>query len=642
MSAIADQLTRAVQAQKRGEVDAATELLGSVLRDHPDDVNALQLLGLVHLGQGRLEAADELISRALTLRPDVAELYNNRGLCRLRQGRLAEAEFDLLQAIGLKPEYPEAFNNLGLTLQRLGRFENAEAAFIRAIKLQPDYAVAYTNLGALVLKLGRLDAAAACCRRALTLKPEHPPAEVILALTLEKQGQAAEADARFRRALSLAPSALAWTGLGRLLRRKGLTAEAEQCLRSALALDENGAEALSELGFALLEMGKWDEARATARKALERAPDSAEAHRLLGGVLRESGDLKDAEACYRRCLELDRDNVEAHCELATLHLLTGRWRSGWRGLEWRQRRSGAPRPPVEQPLWDGSPLEGKTILLWSGPEISDAIQFARYARLVKERGGRVILRAPEAIAGLLRSEHIGADRVASEGEPLPACDVHAPLISLPGLFGTTPETAPSEPSYFSHFDLDAAAWMFWQQRLEQFPGERVGLFWRSDAGHRGDAPVDALAPLGAVAGISLIDLSRPSPSNEHPDGARDLGLAFHEAGWNDLAAIVAGLDLAICIDSPVAHLAAALGVPVWLTLPATPDWRWLLERADSPWYPSMRLFRQERLGEWAPVFGRVASELDQWVQSRSTGSSGRRKRRASELDFTDAIYLGNP
>jgi Flp pilus assembly protein TadD len=637
VAAIADRMTHAFQAQQRGELRSATESFLSILRDEPDNVNALQLLGLIHLNAGRLVEADQLISRAIELCPLVPELHNNRGLCRMRQERLKEAESDFLQAIRLKPAYPEAFNNLGLAIGGLGRPADAETAFIRAIKLQPNFPAAFNNLAATVLKEGRAANAVSCCRKAIELRSVYPEAELTLGLALEQLGRFDEAESCFRRSLAAQPHHQTWTGLGRLLRNSERAIEAERCFRAALELAGDSSEAFRELGFVLLEQGKLDEAGAAARKAHEYGPDAAEGHRLLGCIFRERGDLQQAEACYLRAVELDRDNAEAHLDLAKLHLLTERWKTGWKGYEWRWRCPHAPRLHFEQPVWDGASLDGKSILIWCEAADENTLQFARYVSLVKARGGRVIFRSPITFGSLFRADYIGADRVIVEDQPLPAFDTHAPLASLPGIFGTLPDAVPAAAPYIPQFEFDAVTWSFWQERLEQFAGEKVGIVWgagRSDGGSRTINP-SFFASLGSIPGISLISLEKGVSSSEVPRGIGCLDSAFDEATWVDMAAVVSGLDLIITVDSPVAHLAGTQNIPVWTVLSFIPDWRWQLGREDCPWYPTMRLFRQPEPGNWVAVFKQLGLELDRWARTRV----GLGKRNHGGIDFTGSIRL---
>ncbi len=639
MTAIADRLIQGFQAQERGELRDAAEFFVSVLNDEPENVNALQLLGLIHLKAGRFEKADRLISKAIELCPEVPELHNNRGLTRLGQGRLRESEFDILNAIRLKPEYPEAFNNLGLVASRLERSADAEAAFIRAIGQQPNFPSAFNNLAATVLKQGRAADAEACCKRAIALRPVYPEAEMTLGLALEQLGRFEEAEACFRRSLADKPHPLTWTGLGRLLRFSGRAADAEQCFRAALELTENSDEAYRQLGWVLLEQGNIAEAEAAGRKALEIGGESAEVQRLVGSVFREQGHLQEVETCYLRALELERENAEAHRDLAHLHLLTGRWQTGWKGHEWRSRCRHAQRQPFEQPRWDGSPLDGKTILLWSEAAFEDTLQFVRYVHLVKARGGRVILRAPEALGSLLRPDYLGIDRVILEDQAIPQFETHASLVSLPRIFGTTPDTVPTSVSLIPPLEFDSTTWSFWQEKLDNFTGVKVGIVWNADSSHSPKRSINpaAFSSLGSVSGISLISLQKGAKSTELPRGIGYLDRSFDEATWVDMAAIVSGLDLVIAVDSPIAHLAGAQGIPVWLALSFIPDWRWLLGRDDSPWYSNMRLFRQPSPGNWDAVFKRLAVELEQGVRTRTLGFASR--RRQGDIDFSGGINL---
>jgi hypothetical protein len=242
------------------------------------------------------------------------------------------------------------------------------------------------------------------------------------------------------------------------------------------------------------------------------------------------------------------------------------------------------------------------------------------------------------LGSLLQSKYLGADRVILDDQPIPAFNVHAPLSSLPRIFATMPESVPAVLPYIPQLEFDAITWSFWQERLERFAGERVGFFWSNDLAASKSLAI-AFEPLGSITGISVISLQKGVQSADLPRGVGHLGGAFNEATWADMAVLVSGLDLVITVDSPLAHLAGTLGVPVWLALSFVPDSRWLLNREDSPWYPSMRLFRQPSSGSWDSVFASIAVELKQWARSRVSGAESQRRR--SGIEFTGGIHLDN-
>jgi hypothetical protein len=320
--------------------------------------------------------------------------------------------------------------------------------------------------------------------------------------------------------------------------------------------------------------------------------------------------------CYQRALSLKPDYAAAHNNLGIAWLLMGNFQQGWPEYEWRWKCTELKLPSYRQPLWDGSPLKGRTILLLSEQGLGDTLQFIRFAPLLTRSGGRVIVTCRRALARLLASCP-GIASVVAEGDRLPEFDVYAPLMSLPRLLGTTLATVPAEVPYLT---ADPALVEFWQRELSAIDGFRIGIVWQGSPGYRRDRfrsiPLLQLAPLARLEGVQLVSLQKGPGIDQLHEVSRnfpvtDLGGRLDETSgaFMDTAAVMMNLHLVIAADVAIAHLAGALGVRVWLALPAPPDWRWLLERADCPWYPTMRLFRQAQPGDWASVFERMAAEV---------------------------------
>ena len=433
------------------------------------------------------------------------------------------------------------------------------------------------------------------------------------ALRLRDQGKLDEAVACYRRALELKPDyAEAHNNLGTAFKDQGKLDEAVACYRRALELKPDFAEAHNNLGIALKDQGKLDEAVACYRRALELKPDYAEAHNNLGNALKDQGKLDEAVACYRRALELKPDFAEAHGNQSLLSLLTGDFQRGWAEYEWRWKTKQCQRRDFSQPLWDGQPLEGRTILLHAEQGLGDAIQFVRYAALVKQRGGAVIVECPKPLLSLLAS-CAGIDRLVGRGDDLPPFDVHAPLLSLPGIFHTSLETIPADVPYLF---ADPGLVEHWREELGGIAGFKIGIAWRGNPEHRNDRarsiPLSCFEPLAGLPGVRLLACKKGrawSSCKSWPDRFPITELGSRLDDFMDTAAVLMNLDLVITCDTAVAHLAGALGVPVWVALPFVPDWRWLLDRSDSPWYPTMRLFRQKKPGDWAGVFEEIKAEL---------------------------------
>jgi hypothetical protein len=383
--------------------------------------------------------------------------------------------------------------------------------------------------------------------------------------------------------------------------------EGEISARRALSMASNHACAWVNLANALCCQGKLAEAEASAQKAIEYGPQMVEGYLQLGTVYCDQGRTREAVACFDQALRLRPEHPKAHWGRAMAFLLAGDFERGWPEYEWRPKFR-----KFAQPAWDGGPLAGKSILLYAEWGLGDTIQFIRYATLVKERGAMVIVACAERLIPLLRS-YTGINQLVPDSNDLPPFDVHASLLNLPMLFGTTLGTIPASTPYLSP---DPRLVEQWGRELQSIPGFKVGIAWQGNPQYRVDAlrsiPLAEFAPL-AMAGVSLISLQKGGSSGQPEKQVSIVDwserLDTTTGAFMDTAAIMKSIDLVISADSAVAHLAGALGLPVWVALPFSPDCRWMLARDDSPWYPTMRLFRQDAPCQWGPVFERMAREL---------------------------------
>ena len=397
--------------------------------------------------------------------------------------------------------------------------------------------------------------------------------------------------------------------------------EAAVRLLDAAAAETPTAETLFALSRAFRDLDRMVDAEAAARQALARTPNDSLLHNHLALVLREQGKIDDAITEARQAVTCAPDDAEAHVHLALCLLTAGRYAQGFREYEWRARlREGIlPGAHLAAPIWDGGPLAGRTILLVGEQGFGDTLQFCRYAPLVATQGGRVVLAVQAALADLCRSLD-GVTAVVASGERLPPFAVHAPLLSLPRLFGTTPATVPATVPYLAADPLRAARW----REALGGSGFRVGIAWQGNpkgAADRGRSiPLRHFLPLAHAPGVSLVSLQKDHGIEQLADVPADV--AILDAGarcdtFADTAAVVANLDLVIASDSAVAHLAGALGTPVWIALKAAPAWRWGLSGDSTPWYPTARLFRQPRPGDWDGVFAAIADALRQKIAAGS-------------------------
>jgi Flp pilus assembly protein TadD len=502
-----------------------------------------------------------------------------------------------------------------LKLHRVGRLPEAERLYRLMLERSPRNAEALHLLGLLCGQTGRMATSVDLIRRAVEARPGNPEAWCNLGTSLRRAGKAEEAIRAFRRAVQLQPDyAAAWFKLGTALAAPGAALaererdEAISALRKATGLKPGHAEAWCNLGAVLRDQGDIDGAMSAIENAVRLKPDDAAAHLNLGTVFNEQAKFDEAIQSYRRAFDLGGNSPELHTNLGIALLRAGDFERGWAEYEWRLQLKNSVQPgDISQPLWDGCDLDGKRILILAEQGFGDSLQFLRYLPKVLQKGGRVILQTPPELVRLCQQSW-DLERVVTPEEPAGSFDVYCRLLSLPRLFQTSVTAIPAEVPYLKP---SAAAMELWHRRVAEHGGRlRVGLCWASELIRRGRSiPGDRLQPLadsGDIVWFSLIkgraaDAANPPGMNLVEEEKRDFA---------DTAALIANLDLVISVDTAVAHLAGALGKPVWVMLPRVADWRWLVGRDDSPWYPSMRLFRQQIPGEWRPVVEEVAASLD--------------------------------
>jgi tetratricopeptide (TPR) repeat protein len=541
-------LALAVAYHEQGAWQQTEHLCRQILESEPYHEEALQLLGIVAAQLGKKDLAVECFSRIVALKPNQAQAHFNLGVAFLAQARTREAIASFRQAILHNADFAEAHYNLGITLAELGLTDEAVASYEQVLRLRPDFAEAHNNLGVALAAQGRLDEAVACYRHAVHLNADY---------------------------------ADAYTNLAQALRVHGKLEEVVNPLQQVVRLQSNSAGARNDLGLAYAVLGQPEEALAAFESALSLEPDSAPAHVNRGQAL----------------------------------LLLGRLSEGWQENEWRIRCDDYPETLLPLPHWDGSDLTGKTIVLYGEQGLGDTLQFIRYAPLVKARGGMVVAACPALLLPILAGCP-GVDRLVLKGPgAAEAAYVQALLPSLPAIFKTTLDTIPAEVPYLF---ADPVRVEFWREKLAQVPGFKVGILWQGSAAHPRDrwrsAPVAEFAPLARVAGVRLLSLQMDQGREQLAalDGLSeviDLSFQLADNPFAETAAVMKNLDLVVTVDTAAAHLAGALGVPVWVALPVANDWRWLQGREDSPWYPTLRLFRQRQRGNWQDVFARIAKEL---------------------------------
>jgi tetratricopeptide (TPR) repeat protein len=511
---------------------------------------------------------------------------------------------------------PEA---LALAQQAVQAGDRARAQTIYQQILQavPEEPQALNDLGMLFLDAGQLDAAERHVRRAIAVLPRNPAFHNNLSSVHRGQGRPKDAVVSSRRALELDPgSAELHNSLAIALQEAESYEEAVASFRNSIERNPTYAEVHYNLARTLVLLLRLDEAEKEYARAIQLAPTDFESHNNRGTLLQLQGKVSDALACYEATLRCRPDSAQAHRNRALLRLLLGDFAKGWPEYEWRWRMPDIAWPNYSQPRWQGESLAGRTILLWSEQGIGDVIQFVRYAALVKQAGAQVLVGTPASLHALLKTAP-GIDCVVLGGVGEDSFDFQIPLMSLPAMCGTTLETIPAMIPYL-HAEPERIA--SWRETLAAFDGFKVGIGWQGSPNFKFDCyrsmPLACFAPLAGCEGVKLLSLQKGVGREQLAPLADtlplvDLGASLDEGGsaFVDTAAAMMNLDLVITSDTAIAHLAGALGVPVWVALQYAPDWRWQRDRRDSPWYPTMRLFRQTSFGDWDGVFAQITAEL---------------------------------
>jgi tetratricopeptide (TPR) repeat protein len=613
---IAQSLDTAWKYHQAGDVRQAESEYRKILAAQPNHADARHLLGVALHQSGRNAEAIDEITRAIELDRSNATFHNHLGVVHGAAGHALEAEQSFRAALAINPRDAQVHFNLAALL---GKQQNTAAAvehYREALRLRPDFAQAHYNLGNLLQGQDQLAQAADHYRRAVQANPRYLRAWSNLGSLAHRQRQFDEAAACFRRVLDLdAQHVEAQYGLSSVLQSQGRHEELLEHLLRIVELKPDHPENRNNLGCALLALGRLDEAIESFRRAVAARPDFAEAHGNLGSALSVQGSHAEALASFDRAIELRPEFAEARLSRALIWLSQGDLARGWPEYEWRLKFPNQTVPHFSQPRWDGSRLDGRTILLHTEQGLGDTVQFIRYVPLVQRLGARVLVGVPPAIVPLLRQS--GIENLFSVGAELPRFDVHAPLPSLPGILGTRLDSIPADVPYLR---ADPSLVERWRPVVERFAGFKVGITWQGSPTHVFDRfrsiPLAEFAPIAKVTGVSLVSLQRIHGTEQigQLSGRFDVADLADDpstpaAALMDTAAIISNLDLVMTCDTATAHLAGALGIPVWVALPSTPDWRWLIGRDDSPWYPTMRLFRQSRLGHWQDVFERIAAEL---------------------------------
>jgi tetratricopeptide (TPR) repeat protein len=577
---------RAIEHVRSGQLSKAQSRARQAFKLDPENAETMHIMAVIGAAGKQFDHAIEWAFRAIRKNPHPAYLAT-LGQSLLSAGRLDEALKVIDKAVQLKPDDADLWRNLGLILSELGRFGDAVLAFQHVLKLDPRDWDAANRAARILYRTERLDEALVHFNICDALRPNHFPTVYGRALTLQRLGRLEEALAETKRAQRLEPAnADACGHIGNLLRSLGRSEEALPWFDQSLALRPASATASRDKAIALVELHRFDE----------------------------------AFAGYRRALAIDPGDAITHWNLALLQMLTGDFEAGWAGCEARLKipSLSAGYPKFPQPMWLGTePLAGKTIVVCADEGLGDSIQFVRYVPMLAKLGARVILVVQDALCPLFSGLEGVWQCLPGSGARVPPFDFHLPLCSLPFVFGTRLETIPAATPYLPAPVAERVR--AWEERLGRRDRLRVGLVWSGNPKHENDrnrsVPLRTLTRILDTNAdfISLQKDVRPDDRATLLERTEIFDAASHLTDFGDTAALISCLDLVISVDTSVAHLSGALGKPTWILLPYTPDYRWLLDREDSPWYPTVRLFRQSEGREYDSVVDRVREALTNWL-----------------------------
>jgi tetratricopeptide (TPR) repeat protein len=592
----------AIRERQAGNLEEAQRLCLQVLAVDVRHADSLNLLGLIEYQLKRYESALKMVRRAIAINSQEAWYHSNLGMILRTQGNLDEAVSAYKQALTIKPDLAEAHNNLGAILLRMGKLEEAKVCLERTLGFRPDSFEALSDLGVVFRGLGKFQDASECLERALGFKPD---------------------------------SSQVLNNLGAILREQGRLQEARERLERALVLRPEYLEALTNLGAVLEGQGELEEAQAFLERALSISPDFVDALNNSGSVFERQGKPEKAIARFEQALSIQPGHAGAQWNRSLIQLRQGNFAEGWRNYESRcLQQKIAPRR-LDEPQWFGGPLNGARILLHAEQGLGDSLQFLRYLPLVKAAGGVIVLDVPPPLRRLAEQFADVAEFTVG-GQPLSPIDLHCPFMSLPLAFGTTLETIPAQVPYLAVPEeaRQNAKTLAWPDE-----GLRVGLVWSGSSTHAKDGyrsiSLAQLKPLFDVEGVHFFSLQMGSGAEQLATAPVEItNLAPAITDMADTAALLTNLDLIITVDTSVAHLAGALAIPTWVMIPFAPDWRWLMDREDSPWYPTMRLFRQPEFGDWQSVLLRIHAELAALAGGDRTVLTPRRLSESNSIQGT--------
>ncbi|MDY0101273.1 MAG: tetratricopeptide repeat protein [Bacilli bacterium] len=603
------QLNKAIKLHQSGELDKAAAIYKSILKEEKDNFDALHLLGTIALRKEQWHEALTLFDKAILVAPDYAQAYSNKGMALVELGLLDEALESYNLAIAIKPKYANAHYGKGIVLRKLKHPNDSLQSYTKAIEIEPNNAEYLFKQGVILGELKQFDEAIKSYKKAININPDLADAYYNIGNILKELEEFSHALQNYDKAIFIQPDhENAYFNRGVILTILDRFDEALISYNKAISLKPNWADAYFKQALVLSELNRLDEALISHDKAMSFGVDNAKAYYKKGFFLKSLKRFDEALENYDHAITLDPNYPKTYLNKAMLLLLLGDFKKGFELYEWRFKKDHH----FSQPLWLGEEsLKGKTILLYNEQGLGDTIQFCRYAKQVVDLGAKVILQTQQSLIGLLRGLN-GISEFVTEGSVLPPFDYQCPLLSLPHALNTTIDTIPNNTAYlFSDKDIVD----IWRDRIGIKTKLRIGIAWSGNAKHMNDHN----------RSIVLGDFIEKLPKNyeyislqkEIQDSDKKTLLVnpqikhFEDSinDFSDTAAICELVDIVISVDTSIAHLSAAMGKQTWILLPYIPDWRWLLDRKDSPWYSSAKLYRQDKTRVWTSVLEQIKSDL---------------------------------
>ncbi len=602
-------------SQRTGETEKTRQLCQQILALNPEQANELQALAILFANLGEPAQAIELLERAITKDPQIASYHYNLGVLYAESQQQENACRCYRNVLALQPDNAQALNNLGVLLQNTGQTQEAMDCYQKAIQIDPKQVNAYNNLGNICKEKNQYSQAIAYYQKAIATNPNYVQAYANMAAVYGKQRNFAKAIELFEKALAIAPQhADIHANMASILTDANQVTDAIKHLQIALRIKSNDPDLLGKYVTTLVRARKFTDAETKIQQLLKLAPQYPPSYLIAGMCYVQQTKFTQAEQMFKHALSLDSECANAHFYYSMVLLTKGHFSQGWQEFEWRWQKPDftSQKRDFAQPLWDGKPLNGKTLLVHTEQGIGDSLQFIRLLNKVKAFGDSIILECEPVLETLFRRS-FSLKQVVNKTQKLPKFDTHIPLLSLAKLFNITLETIPKDTPYLQ---ADAELCAHWAEQFKQYSGCKIGIVWAGNPQHSNDynrsMPFATIKPLLTVPNTHFFSLQKllfGKESHKLPLYTQMIDLDPYLKDFDASAAIIENLDLVISVDTATAHLAGALGKPTWILLPFSPDWRWLLERDDSPWYPSAHLFRQTKPGDWATVIAKVVDSL---------------------------------